>query len=319
MLDWIKSQTRAQKVSKGTRIQSLWSGYGEIYRVQLEGADYSSAVVKHVAPPQDSFHPKGWNTNLSHQRKLRSYQVEQNFYQSYSAQHLESFYVPSCYGVRKLEGQWGFVLEDLDASGYAGRAHELSLRQMKQCLDWLASFHANYLKVSPRGLWEVGSYWHLETRPDELLALEHQGLKQHAAQIDAVLNACAFPTFVHGDAKPANFCFSPAKEAVAAVDFQYVGGGCGIKDVVYFFCSALDEDDCDEHAELLLEHYFGQLGSLLEPKLGAEEWGALEAEWRQLYPFAWADFYRFLLGWAPGHYKLNQYGMELVERLLKTL
>jgi Ser/Thr protein kinase RdoA (MazF antagonist) len=59
-----------------------------------------------------------------------------------------------------------------------------------------------------------------------------------AAVIDQVLNNCSYQTIVHGDAKLANFCFSK-EGAVSAVDFQYVGGGCGMKDVAYFLGSCL--------------------------------------------------------------------------------
>ena len=52
---------------------------------------------------------------------------------------------------------------------------------------------------------------------------------------------------MHGDAKLANFLFTSDHSQVAGVDFQYVGGGCGMKDVAYLL-SCLDEDACDTHA-----------------------------------------------------------------------
>ena len=51
---------------------------------------------------------------------------------------------------------------------------------------------------------------------------------------------------------------------VAAVDFQYVGGGCGIKDVAYFIGSCLYEEDCERYEEGLLDWYFSQLKEALD-------------------------------------------------------
>lgn len=69
------------------------------------------------------------------------------------------------------------------------------------------------------------------TRPDELSAMKPSHLKGAAEAIDSKLNQCKFQTIVHGDAKVANFCFTPDSKSIAAVDFQYVGSGCGMKDV----------------------------------------------------------------------------------------
>ena len=57
-------------------IQSLWSGYGVIVRYDLEGASLNQVVVKHVKPTDERNHRRGWNTDRSHQQKLKPYQVE---------------------------------------------------------------------------------------------------------------------------------------------------------------------------------------------------------------------------------------------------
>lgn len=62
-------------------IQSLWGGYGELVRVTYSTC---SVIIKHVKLPKLSEHPRGWNTDRSHQRKLHSYQVEVNWYTHFS-------------------------------------------------------------------------------------------------------------------------------------------------------------------------------------------------------------------------------------------
>jgi len=137
-------------------------------------------------------------------------------------------------------------------------------------------------------------------------------LKDAAALIDRRLSGATHRSLVHGDAKAANFCFG-RKGAVAAVDFQYVGGGCGMKDVAYLL-SCLPSRDCDRHAESHLDHYFQRLRSVLaETDVDGD---AVEAEWRALYPFAWADFERFLAGWAPSHAMQNPHSRAMTQRAL---
>jgi hypothetical protein len=304
--------TDAENLKEGELIQSLWSGYGKIIRCRLHGAEVDSVVVKHVHWPDATHHPRGWNTNLSHERKVRSYQVETAFYSEWAARCSDGCRVPKCYALETHGDEVFMVMEDLDTSGFGERRSYVSDDDIRACLSWLAHFHAAFMSEEPNGLWPVGTYWHLETRPDELAALKDRKLKGAAAAIDRRLNEARFQTLVHGDAKLANFCFGSA--GVAAVDFQYVGGGCGMKDVAYFLGSCLNEDECERQEAELLDYYF----RILSEGLGGDS-ASLEEEWRELYPVAWTDFFRFLQGWSPGHWKINSYSQRLARQVLKEI
>lgn len=314
----ILNATGASELSLAGTIQNLWSGYGSIDRYRLTGGEHVSVIVKHVRLPKRSEHPRGWNTNLSHQRKLRSYQVETNWYAQWATRCDESCRVPHCLSLEQRDDEFLMVMEDLDGSGYPARREQASLAEINVCLHWLANFHATFLGEKPQGLWETGTYWHLETRPDELAALPEGALKQAAASLDQRLKDAPFQTLVHGDAKLANFCFSEDGTEVAAVDFQYVGGGCGMKDVAYFIGSCLDEHDCERLEEQLLDTYFAALNTALakhQPTINPQ---AVEAAWRPLYAVAWTDFYRFLQGWSPGHWKIHSYSERLANEVIST-
>ena len=69
VLDQILHITSSKSMSSIETIQSLWSGYGEIFRCTLAGGKYDQIVVKHVKLPERNAHPHGWNTDISHQRK----------------------------------------------------------------------------------------------------------------------------------------------------------------------------------------------------------------------------------------------------------
>ncbi len=178
--------------------------------------------------------------------------------------------------------------------------------------------HATFLGDAGEGLWECGTYWHLETRPDEMarLANEDPALWTAADAIDARLRAASFQTLVHGDAKLANFCFSTDGASVAAVDFQYVGRGCGMKDVAYFIGSCFGDAECEARTPELLDFYFGVLRDALETRGTDVDADRLEAEWRVLFPVAWTDFHRFLKGWSPGHWKIHDYSERLAREVL---
>ena len=307
--------TQAREIAAQAVLQKLWSGYGSIVRYRLLGAEIPSVIVKHVSPPTAADHPRGWNTNISHQRKLRSYAVETAWYREYANRCGADCRVPHCLAVVSEGDEVVMVLEDLDAVGFPVRKQSVSESELIACLSWLAHFHASFLNEPGNGLWASGCYWHLKTRPDELQVLAHEdpALCAAAPAIDAKLQASPYQTLVHGDAKLANFCFSEDGRSVAAVDFQYVGRGCGMKDLVYFIGSCLSEEACAREESALLELYFSALrrALLAQGKGSAVDLDALEADWRALYPVAWTDFHRFLKGWSPGHWKINSYSEQL--------
>ena len=138
--DFILEATKANEILGSSVIQNLWSGYGSIKRYDLEGSDYTSVIVKHVEPDQGS-HPRGWNTDLSHQRKLKSYQVELNWYESRRNYSKTSYArIPFCLAAKKESSEVLMVLEDLDALGFEGRRSFVNHREWHACVRWLAAF-----------------------------------------------------------------------------------------------------------------------------------------------------------------------------------
>ena len=313
----IRQATAATEIELIEVIQELWSGYGTIRRYRLTGADRRQVVVKHVHIAEQAGHPRGWNTDRSHLRKLRSYEVEAAWYANWSARCDETCPVPHCLAVETRGNETLMVLEDLDESGFSGRRERVGETETFACLRWLANFHARFMGCQPAGLWEQGSYWHLDTRPDELEALDDLPLKLAAAAVDRRLRESRYQTLVHGDAKLANFCFSANGAQVAAVDFQYVGGGCGMKDVAYLIGSCLAEAECERLESRLLDVYFVSLKQALARLHPFVDANALEDDWRELFPLAWTDFHRFLKGWSPGHWKLNSYSERMARSVVE--
>ncbi len=309
----------ASAVEELETMQSLWSGYGKIARYALRDCGAQSVVVKLVRIPTERDHPRGWNSDFSHQRKIRSYEVETAWYKDFAERCDEWCRVPECYAAASGEGELMLALEDLDTAGFSGRRSGASLEDVKSGLSWLASFHARFMGVEPEGLWPTGTYWHLETRPDELEVLSDLPLKAAARKIDETLAACRYQTLVHGDAKLANFCFDDTNQLVAAVDFQYVGGGCGMKDVAYFIGSCLNDTECERLESTLLDWYFAELAEALERYDSSFSAASVEEEWRALYAVAWTDFHRFLKGWSPGHWKVHSYSERLAREVVEGL
>lgn len=305
-------------------IQSLWSGYGELVRLVFSK---KSVIVKHIQLPLYSTlsskknlkHPRGWDSELSHQRKLRSFKIEINWYQEFSKEKDERCQIPLGLRCFNSEDESLLVMEDLQSLGLGYTTKNVTKNHLKSSLSWLANFHAKYMNKKSEYIWDIGTYWHLDTRPDELEMLEEMELKKFAKVIDRALNEVKYQTFVHGDAKVANFCFNKDGVKCAAVDFQYVGHGCGMKDVILFISSCLDSTECEKMENWLLDTYFGELKNALEYYQPTLNFVEIEKEWRKMYYIAWADFFRFLKGWSPDHYKINFYTENITKKALKLL
>lgn len=304
-LAFVAEALHARRIERGARIQSLWGGYGELHRVLV---DDHTVVVKSV-------HPPAHDSGISYARKCASYDVELAFYRRFAARCDDGCRVPRLLAARRDEGpRWLLVLEDLDAAGFAGRLRRApSEAHVDRGLRWLAAFHARFFAIAPEGLWPTGTYWHLETRRDELARISDRSLRAAAEELDARLSRCPFQTLVHGDAKLANFCFGA--RGVAAVDFQYVGAGVGVRDVAYFLGSGSDDSHVPDE-ERRLDAYFAYLRAALPAHVDGE---AVERAWRALYPIAFADLCRFLAGWSPEWWARDRVGQARVREILRGL
>lgn len=296
--DWVLEHTGASGIADNTLLQNLWGGYGELRRLHLQ--DRPSVILKCVLPPADE------RASVSDRRKRRSYEVEQAWYQGPARNSRAR--VAACLAIGGSGDTRLLLLEDLANAGFVpGRPPQIGAG-----LRWLAQFHASFLGARPAGLWEQGSYWHLDTRQDEFQRMPSGSLKEAAHGFDQLLRKARYQTLLHGDSKPANFLWKNAREA-AAVDFQYVGAGCGIRDVAYFLDCCLSYNGSQNQAEQWLDFYFRALHQAC-PDLPQ----GLEQEWRSLYPVAWSDYARFMQGWGrPG--PLDSYSQRQLQQAIALL
>ena len=292
--------------------KTVWSGFGSLQRISF-GPEQKTIVVKSISIPNKINHPKGWSSDFASERKLKSYRVEQVFYRQYAA-HI-NVNTPRYLGFIEDENTQYLLLSDLAQEGFHEIA-EQSVFSVKQILVWLANFHAQNLYKCPANLWPQGSYWHLATRPNEFNAMSHIGLKESALELDIILQSCEHQTLIHGDAKIANFM--QAGNSIVGYDFQYVGGGVGIIDVMLLISSAFTSEQCYKYEEELLQFYKQAFLDACERFSVATANHVIDS-WLALYPVAWADFARFLDGWSPGHWKLHNYAWYQVEKALKFI
>ncbi len=331
----LRRATGASQITDLDVLQPVWGGNGQVMRVELAGASVERVVVKHITLPAGTKRKKRIK-DASVARTVASYDNELTFYQRYASPAKVGLKMPHFFGGQTLEDGWLFILEDLESSTWVRAKKAYDEPDLRAALNWLADFHARYLGHSAEGLWKAGSYWNWASRKDEASRMVDTRLKTAAAALDSALNQCRFKTLIHGDAKTDNFCFSKETGGpVAAIDFQYVGPGCAMKDVMCLLDSSLDPHSAQSQAPRLLDYYFDRLrcalreeaapdrqrpeGGLNHEERSAIDVQAVEDEWRSLYPVAWADYYRFLDGWAPGKYPPFAYVQDMVGQAVAHL
>jgi hypothetical protein len=194
----------------------------------------------------------------------------------------------------------------------------LDWEKMDSAIAWLARFHAfgwhNNLEHR-YSLQPEGGYWYIQTRLEELKMMRKEWVRLQIAApaIAALCNGKHTGwTLVHGDFKAENLMFSKATESeparCAAVDFQYVGGGYGAKDLVMLVvCGGnMGIDDLEHGKELeakVLTCYFRYLElELKRVHQGAQQLRSTKKITLELlktqYELALLDFVRFLAGWG---------------------
>lgn len=136
--DLILQACGASSLQVGAKIQTLWSGYGEIVRLHLKGCDRPSVVVKHVKFPKETKHPCDWNSDRSHMRKVRSYQVETYWYQNYHTN--PKCRTPACLAALSQGDEMLIVLEDLDVVGYDKRRYIFIISRQREHIYYIWQF-----------------------------------------------------------------------------------------------------------------------------------------------------------------------------------
>ena len=262
------------------RVCSLWSGYGGVYsiKINLRNQREINLICKVVNPPNNV-------TGEDHERKLKSYRVEIEFYQSFGNRMLENeINLPKCLtNLIENDGKIILLMHDLH-DRYPLSLSSLNRNESYCAIDWIAKFHAFNWEQSnlweSSDIWLEGCYWRLDTRLQEYnnIGKKWKRIKAIAYPIANLLrdgidsiNPRRFRTIIHGDYKVANILFQSIDTEsfnCASYDYQYTGIGFGTRDLVMLIVSSIDLPSQNGHSNhnhwkdierSLLEFYYHQL------------------------------------------------------------
>ena len=272
-------------------------------------------IVKRILPP-----PKN-RQSFGDRRKAVSYHVESNFYQNVASKLISdrNLSIPVPYYVERNDetDEVTICMSRLEGSpGGLGSNDEIYA-----VLRWLATLHAATWGrkadelVETGGLHPIGSYWHLDTRPDEHDSMPRRGwegrLKRAARAIDERLKRDPMQCCIHGDAKDANMLFSADGNngsCVSMYDFQYVGKAPPSIDLAYFFCVAAA---CGGTNKEFLAFYHNELVS----QLGDDGEHPSLKQLEDSLALAFCDFQRFISGWGSWGCDLSSVVKGVLDRL----
>jgi hypothetical protein len=373
---------------KQTRLCSLWAGFGSIYSINLKTAAPVGSpnheirlIYKFIQPPSTS---TGDNDDIGTQRKLKSYMVEKEFYQNISPQILQnsSISLPECFYCSHHPSQnnltIGILMNNLNDQ-YPISLSNVSFYQSLCVLDWIAKFHSHHFEQSSQWesyerngmVWSEGCYWRLDTRYSEYQSIpkKYKKLKLIATPIATILREGIDPsihpphqyrTIIHGDYKAANILFreinssslSPPQYRCVCYDFQYLGIGFGVRDLVKLFVSSMDLSsfpaaasahgapssrrhrssnsllEWKEMERTFLEHYRDRLIESVQENLskGGIYSQDLVSPVENIYPFsvlkfhyeiALMDYMRFMAGW--GLWGNTEYAEQRTNEIIQEL
>jgi len=287
-------------VTSQSQVATLWAGMGSIVRLQCKVAsgEKKTIIAKHIK----CSNPRSFGDK----RKEASYHVEAAFYAKYSSE-LSQKHV-CCEGLHSEDDGQGSItilmtpLPNNTISYMDGDTAKAAVRSV-------AVLHARFWgntkadAAVEAGMAEQGTYWYLDTRPDEYDNMSSRGLsgklKRAARDIDEALKEYKYQTIVHGDLKSCNMSISNDPSYVTLVDFQYCGKACPAKDLAYLFVCGMDIDDDFESGQEseMLQLY---IDTLAENCVGSDEEAPLPAldELREALDMAYCDLYRWMLGWG---------------------
>jgi hypothetical protein len=329
--------------ASATRLCGLWAGMGSIYEIRCctgagGGGGSGGLALGCMMESRQSRRSRSFSFivkqiecgrasgagvhSIGDLRKRASYVCEASFYDNGIAARLlaAGCRVPRPLHVSSADGgsRVTICMSKLVGVSAAGR---LGMVESKAVLGWLATLHAMFFghrradAAVALGLQSQGTYWYLDTRPDEHATMPRHGwegrLRLAARALDERLKLDKYVSIAHGDLKGANILLSNdvggdndgnTNTVPLIYDFQYCGKACIGKDLAYFLTCGSDVDASREPE--LLAHYHQALTRQLQLQHGGDiDYSNSPAapslsELETLLQLCICDLCRWMCGWG---------------------